>query len=104
VPPRDNCLRRAQVVHDDRRITLTSITTTNPRPTILNSAGQQIIEQAFRERSRQRASFLDVADATVRTLKQTGQLSAYALPGVDPFEAIHSLLDAERRRKEVRRG
>ena len=67
-----------------------------------DSAGQQIIEQAFKERSRQRASFLDVADATVRTLKQTGQLAAYTLRGTDPVETIQQLLAAERRRQAIR--
>ncbi len=79
-----------------------STTATPSRPTILNAAGQQIIEQAFRERSRPRASYLDVADATLRTLKQTGQLAAYILPDVDPFQAIQDQINAERRCRGTR--
>lgn len=78
----------------------TSLTTS--RPIILDPAGQEIIERAFKERSRPRASFLDVADATVRTLMQTGQLAAYTLPGTDPFETIRQLIDAERPRRRTR--
>jgi hypothetical protein len=81
---------------------LSTTSAAGSRPAILNSAGQNIIEAAFRERSRRKASFLDVADATVRTLKQTGQLSSYVLKDVDPFEAIRNLIDAERRRQGTR--
>jgi hypothetical protein len=81
---------------------LVSTTASTSRPTILNPAGQQIVDQAFKERSRQRASYLDVADTTLQTLKQTGQLAAYALPGVDPFQTIREQINAERRRKGSR--
>lgn len=64
-------------------------------PKILNQAGQRIIDEAFKGRSRRRASYLDVADATVRTLNQTGQLQAYVLPGVDPLQVIQNLVDAD---------
>jgi hypothetical protein len=73
-----------------------SITTSSARPVILNPAGQQIIDRAFRDRSRQRASYLDVADATVRTLQQTGQLATYTVPGTDPIATIRHFLAAER--------
>jgi hypothetical protein len=47
-------------------------------------------EHVFKRRSRRRASYLDTIEPVIRFLEATGQLSAYAIPGIDPLDVIQA--------------
>jgi hypothetical protein len=57
-------------------------------PKLLNIEGQRLLEQAFQDPTRQRAYFIDIADAYMRALRDHGLLDQYLIPDVDPFERL----------------
>jgi hypothetical protein len=60
-------------------------------PQVLASPWNSIFEDhVYKVRSRRRASYLDTIEPVVRFLAATGQLSAYAKPGIDPLAVIQA--------------
>ena len=55
---------------------------------VLNTEGQRLIDEAFRQRTRHRGAYQDVADAYIRALRDHGLLERYLIPGVDPFDVL----------------
>lgn len=58
------------------------------RPRLLNNAGEQLIDEAFRQRSRKQMSWADCAETVIFTLEATGMLQHYLQPGIDPLTTI----------------
>lgn len=64
-------------------------------PQVLAAPWHSIFEEyVYKPRSRRRASYLDTLEPVVRFLDATGQLSAYARPGIDPLEVIRAEVEA----------
>ena len=58
------------------------------RPRLLNNAGERLIEEAFRQRSRKHMSWGDCAEVVIFTLDATGLLRHYLEPSIDPLATI----------------
>lgn len=63
------------------------------RAALLNPEGQMLLEKAFAERCRQRASFGDFAEGYIKALDQQGRLLPYLMEGVDPYEVLEWVAD-----------